>query len=152
MWEKILDELDENDLFPLALSCKYFRQKQEELVARSRQHGPESGKSQLALKTTLAKHKLTKCHPVSAEYARFCREEKVLERKHHSGSLVGIWDSSRAKDTRIQCLAAYYGHLPLLQEILKSATILHTRHFLEIACRAGESPSSQSLLLFCFGF
>ena len=29
VWEKILDELDENDLFPLALSCRYFRQKQK---------------------------------------------------------------------------------------------------------------------------
>ena len=39
LWEKILDELDENDLFPLALSCRYFRQKQKELVARTRQSG-----------------------------------------------------------------------------------------------------------------
>ena len=38
--EKILDELDENDLFPLALSCRYFRQKQKELVARTRQSEP----------------------------------------------------------------------------------------------------------------
>ena len=28
VWEKILDELDENDLFPLALSCRYFEQMQ----------------------------------------------------------------------------------------------------------------------------
>merc|ERR1711934_925687 len=34
VWEKILDHLGENDLFPLALSCRYFRQKQKELVAR----------------------------------------------------------------------------------------------------------------------
>ena len=40
VWEKILDELDENDLFPLALSCRYFRQKQKELVARTRQSEP----------------------------------------------------------------------------------------------------------------
>ena len=37
VWERIFDELNENDLFPLALSCKYFRQKQVELVARSEQ-------------------------------------------------------------------------------------------------------------------
>ena len=36
LWEKILDE---NDLFPLALSCRYFRQKQKELVARTGQSG-----------------------------------------------------------------------------------------------------------------
>ena len=32
VWEKILDELESDDLFPLALSCRYFRQKQKELV------------------------------------------------------------------------------------------------------------------------
>ena len=37
VWDKILEHLEENDLFPLALSCKYFRQKQVELVARSEQ-------------------------------------------------------------------------------------------------------------------
>ena len=40
VWEKILAELDENDLFPLALSCRYFRQKQKELVERTRQQRP----------------------------------------------------------------------------------------------------------------
>ena len=40
VWEKIVEE---NDLFPLALSCRYFRQKQKELVERSRQDGPEMG-------------------------------------------------------------------------------------------------------------
>ena len=39
VWEKILDELKEDNLFPLALSCRYFRQKQKELVARTRQKG-----------------------------------------------------------------------------------------------------------------
>ena len=34
LWEKILDHLDENDRFPLALSCRFFRQKQKELVAQ----------------------------------------------------------------------------------------------------------------------
>ena len=32
VWEKILDNLKSDDLFPLALSCRYFRQKQKELV------------------------------------------------------------------------------------------------------------------------
>ena len=36
VWGKILGNLKENDLFPLALSCRYFRQKQKELVARTR--------------------------------------------------------------------------------------------------------------------
>ena len=36
LWEKILDHLESDDLFPLALSCRYFRQKQKELVERAR--------------------------------------------------------------------------------------------------------------------
>ena len=43
VWGKILDELESDDLFPLALSCRYFRQKQKELLARARQSSPESG-------------------------------------------------------------------------------------------------------------
>merc|ERR1711934_599585 len=49
VWEKILDE---NDLFPLALSCRSFRQKQKDLVARTGQNGSESGKPGLTLRTT----------------------------------------------------------------------------------------------------
>ncbi len=49
VWEKILDELEENDLFPLALSCRYFRQKQKELVERRTQPGPESGEPRFDL-------------------------------------------------------------------------------------------------------
>ena len=75
VWEKILDELDENDLFPLALSCRYFRQKQKELVARTRQSGPENGKPCLALKTDL-KRKLDDGQPASVKYLQFCRKEK----------------------------------------------------------------------------
>merc|ERR1712188_360591 len=72
--EKILDELDENDLLSLALSCKYFRQKQKELVARTRQ----SGKRRLALKTTFH-HRPEKAfgQPVSAEFLRFCSKAEV---------------------------------------------------------------------------
>ena len=43
MGGKILDELKSDDLFPLALSCRYFRQKQQELLARTRQSVPVSG-------------------------------------------------------------------------------------------------------------
>ena len=107
MWEKIIDNLEENDLFPLALSCRYFRQKQKELVARTRQHGLGSGKPQLALKTTL-RRKLWDVHPSSSEYLRFCSSERVLR------------DHVNERDTRVRRLAAYHGHLPLLQELLKS--------------------------------
>ena len=62
VWEKILDELDENDLFPLALSCRYFRQKQKELVERTKQQGPESEFPCRALRTNL-KGKLLNCTP-----------------------------------------------------------------------------------------
>merc|ERR1719305_2088013 len=34
VWEKIFGNLDKNDVFPLALSCRYFHQKQEELGNR----------------------------------------------------------------------------------------------------------------------
>ena len=53
LWETILANLDANDLFPLALSCRYFRQKQKELVAQTREKGSKRGKPQLALKTNL---------------------------------------------------------------------------------------------------
>ena len=76
VWERIFDELDDDDLFPLALSCRYFREKQKELVARSSQRGPESGKPRRALKTNL-RRKLQKVQPASADYLRFCYKEKV---------------------------------------------------------------------------
>merc|ERR1719506_3690055 len=75
-WEKILDELKENDLFPLALSCRYFRQKQKDLVARTRQHEVERRKPRLALKTTLHS-KPVEGQPASADYLRFCSKEHV---------------------------------------------------------------------------
>ena len=122
LWEKILDHLDENDLFPLALSCRYFRQKQKELVARTRQSGPENGKPCLALKTDL-KRKLKEGQPVSAEYLRFCSKEKDVRRK---------------KDEVIRCLAAFHGHLPLLQKLQAGSETLP----LQIVQSAGESSSS----------
>ena len=61
-WEKIFNNFEENDLFPLALSCRYFRQKQVELVARNRQNGPESEFPCRALRTNL-KGKLLNCTP-----------------------------------------------------------------------------------------
>ena len=138
VWEKILDELDENDLFPLALSCRYFRQKQKELVERTRQSGSESGKPRLSLKTNL-EQKRRWGEPASAEYLRFARKEKVSR------------DVAQKKAKCIRFLAAYHSHLPLLQELLKPLKKLDPG----ITNLAGESPSSQTLhrlLLLRFGF
>ena len=139
IWEKILDELDENDLFPLALSCRYFRQKQKELVARkTRENGPGSEKSRLALKTTVWQ-KVGFAEPASADYVRFCSQEREKDFGHK-------------RDKIIRELAAYRGYLPLLQELLESSEALQP-NLLHIAYSAGESSSSsQSLLLLCFGF
>ena len=139
VWEKVLDELDENDLFPLALTCRYFRQKQKELVARTRQQRPESGKPCLTLTTTF-KHWATdqcmpeKVHPTSADYLQFCSKETVSDTHKYR--------------TCISCLAAFHGYLPLLQELIKPANKLG----IQITGAAGGSSSSQSLLLLCFDF
>ena len=125
VWEKILDHLDENDLFPLALSCRYFRQKQKELVERTRQ----KGKPCRALKTTLHEWPV-KDQPASAEYLRFCSEEKIPI------------DCVGDREDCINMAAAFHGHLPLLQELVNPA-YLDSR----IPMDAGESSSSQSLLL-----
>ena len=70
LWEKILDHLDENDLFPLALSCRRFRQKQKELVERPKQSGRESGATRLTSQTDL-RRKLDDGQPASADYIAF---------------------------------------------------------------------------------
>ena len=127
MWDKILDELESDDLFPLALSCRYFRQKQKELVERTRESEPESGKPRHALKTSLQR-KLEKGQPTSADYLRFCRKEKAPR-------WLGLCTS---KLDLIRYLAAFHGHLPLLQQLLKP---LKT-HDGEIDMNAGESSSS----------
>ena len=108
MWEKILDELDENDLFPLALSCRYFRQKQKELVARTRQSELGFWKHGLTLTTDLSWRKLDEGQSASAEYLRFCSNEKVRFAAKNEG---------RKKAKLIRRLAAFHGHLPLLQEL-----------------------------------
>ena len=134
VWEKILDELKEDDLFPLALSCRYFRQKQKELVARTRQSGRESGATRLTLETNL-RRKLWDGQPASADYLRFCSKEKL------SG------DAGQKKAHYTRCLAAFHGHLPLLQKLLKPLKMPDYG----ITTNAGKS-SSQSPLLRCFGF
>ena len=130
VWERILDELENDDLFPLALSCKYFRQKQKELVARTRQ----KGKSRLALKTTLH-HWPVKDQPASADYLQFCYKEIVSR------------DYVCYRDKRIRRMTAYRGHLPLLQELLKPLKKLD----LYITGYAGQYFSPHCFLL-RFGF
>ena len=143
VWEKILDELKENDLFPLALSCSYFREKQKELVARTRQSGPESAKPHLTLKTNLARALIAPYDgmPASAAYLRFCSEEYVEEGTERLGLKKAAYTVS---------MAAKLGYLPLLQKLyeenMKSSLI-------NLLIRsAGEYSSSQSSLLLCFGF
>ena len=142
MWEKIIDNLEENDLFPLALSCRYFRQKQKELVARTRQSGPGSGKPRRALKTTLHEWPV-KDQPASAEYLRFCSKEKAS--KEIPNCNIDVEQEEKALCIRV--LAALHGYLPLLQELLEPANELD-RH---ITDNAGESSLS-FLPLLCFGF
>ena len=141
VWGKILDQLDDNDLFPLALSCRYFRQKQKELVARTRQQGRESGKRRLALKTSLRSsvglwNESFTGQPVSVDYFRFCSKAEVP--KHYV----------LARAACITRPAAYHGHLPLLQELIKPLNELP--YYITEA--ASESSFPQSLLIFCFGF
>ena len=122
-------------LFPLALSCRFFRQKQKELVERTIQHRPESGKRGLALKTYLWR-KRAKGQPASAAYVRFCSEEKV------PSEVV----PQRAK--WIRRLAAFHGHLPLLQELIKPFHKLQPEIIATAAHDAGESSSRTSFFFF----
>ena len=137
VYEKILDELEEDDLFPLALSCKYFRQKQVELVEQTRQDGPGSGKPRRTLKTNL-RQKLDKGQSASAEYLEFCSQEKVS------------WEVRDKRDDWMMRLAAYHGHLPLLRDLLQQLEKIDPasldRHS-TAAWLAGESSSSLSPLL-----
>ena len=146
VWRRILDNLDENDLFPLALSCRSFRQKQKELLARKRREQRVrfvSSWELSALKTNL-RQKLEKGQPTSVEYLWFCNKEIA-------------WTDANARGKRRQPhnmkkylsqLAGFHGQLPLLQELVKAATKLVAL----VSMAAGESSSSQSLhLLHCFG-
>ena len=145
VWEKILDELDENDLFPLAMSCRYFRQKQKELVARTRQSGPESAKPHLTLKTNLGRTLLALCDgmPASPEYIRFCGVEPPWYVEE--GTEVGM---KKAAFTVL--IAANRGYLPLLKELYKAN--YKSGMIPPLVRNAGESSSSQSSPLLCFCF
>ena len=130
LWEKILiDHLDVNDLFPLVLSCRYFRQKVVSLVERQGER--ESGALRLNLQTNL-KLKRRNGQPASADYLRLCSQEKVSR------------DVGQKRDRTIRRLAALHGYLPLLQDLLKPLNTLDR----EITRAAGESSSSFSSSLF----
>ena len=148
VWEKILGELGENDLFPLALSCRYFRQKQKELVARTRQRvrAPWDEDSRLSLRTYLHR-RLWDDQPVSVDYVRFYSKENVSAVRHGC-NMVDAVRGSRLKDSFVRGLAAFHGHLPLLQELLKPSNNLPAG----ITNAAGESSFSQSLCLLCRDF
>ena len=75
-------------------------------MARTKENGLGSEVSHLALKTNLWR-KRAKGQPASADYLRFCSEEKLPEG-------IDRLVTARARD--ISCLAAFHGHLPLLQE------------------------------------
>ena len=133
VWDKILDHLESDDLFPLALSCRYFRQKQKELVERARQNGNPG----LAWTTTLpgwGKPHL-QGQPASADYLRFCSKEKVPS------------EVVPQKAQYIRRLAAFHGHLPLLQELLGHRWTINY-HNQQIAWAAGTSSSTVSSSLF----
>ena len=110
VWDKILDHLESDDLFPLALSCRYFRQKQKELVARP--NCLKCGKPCLALVTSLERKGLLcrrECRPASAEYLRFCYKENTSS------------DDYLVRARAIRDMAAFHGYLPLLQELVRSS-------------------------------
>ena len=100
-------------------------------MARTGQSGPGRGKPRLALMMSL-RQKLEKGQPASADYLRFCSKEKLPR------------DVRRKRDKYISCLAAYHGHLPLLQELLEPWSL----HVVQDVTRAaGEFSFSQSRLL-----
>ena len=137
LWEKILDHLESDDLFPLALSCRYFRQKQKELVVRSFKHTASWCGRPVTLETSL-KRKLREVQPASPEYLRFLSKEKVSK------------DVERYNDSEIVRLAAFHGHLPLLQELIERLRVGDLRKGglgKEIAGNAGESSFPTFLLV-----
>ena len=155
VWEKILDHLGENDLFPLALSCRYFRQKQKELVARDvlNKRCIDRRALRTSLKQPLWWPPYLSRDPVSAEYPRFCSKEEAsmdaAQKRNCLGYPVREWSLS----WRINCLAAFHGYLPLLQQLQAASEGFHSKNFPEkIFQSAGESsPLLFFHFLLCFG-
>ena len=141
VWRKILAELDWNDLFPLALSCKFFRQKQLQKVQAAIRKAPDVWRERGSCLETRYQQKIDEVQPASVEYLKFLRKEEELR---------GV---SPDTGDGIMCLAALHGYLPLLQEDLKSLgdgpLNMITR---EVAECAGESSLTRSFPLLCFGF
>ena len=100
-------------------------------MARARESLPMSGKPRLALKTNF-RRKLRWGGPASAEYLLFCSKEK------------GSVELGKKRALRISRLAAYHGHLPLLQELLEPSEMPDEY----ITMTAGEFSFSLSRLLF----
>jgi len=94
-------------------------------VARTGQSGPGRGKPRLALMMSL-RQKLEKGQPASADYLRFCSKEKLPR------------DVRRKRDKYISCLAAYHGHLPLLQELLEPWSLHVVQDVTRAAARGGQ--------------
>ena len=141
VWERILAEVDWNDLFPLALSCKFFRQKQLQKVQAAIRKAPDVWRERGSCLETRYQQKIDEVQPASVEYLKFLRKEEELR---------GV---SPDTGDGIMCLAALHGYLPLLQEDLKSLgdgpLNMITR---EVAECAGESSLTRSFPLLCFGF
>ena len=95
----------------------------------------QSGAPRRAFKTKL-KRKRWNGQPVSVDYLRFCSKE-IVSKKH-------VW----YRDYCIIHQAAFHGHLPLLQELLKPLKELPYNTIKA----AGESSFSQPLRLLCYGF
>jgi len=90
---------------------------------------------------------LAESKSVSAEYVKFCSEEELLANlDDEEDELFWGEHEKEEKEFHVQCLAAFHGHLPLLQELLADKERLSPR----IAEYAGESSFSQRLV--CFGF
>ena len=138
VWEKVLDHLEGNDHFPLALSCRYFRQKQKELGVRTIESKPKSLPfPDHPLKTVLH------CPPkvgqpvVSADYLRFCLTETC------SGT-VPLRDDAVRMGLCILSLVAFQGHMSLLQRLVAA---LNGHCMYNITEAAGKSSTSRSLFL-----
>ena len=101
IWEKVFDKLGEHDLFPLALSCRYFRQKQKELVEKNQSK---------TLVTNLSPY-LSPCSDsrdanLSEQYLQFCFANLMKEEDERKKVLVG---------RHIMSLAAKNGFVSLLE-------------------------------------
>ena len=99
VWDKVFDKLDRNDLFPLASSCKYFRQKQKELLAR------KMDKWRWMMVTGWKLEEIFSLPHQSEEYLRwlFLRSQVLGEKQH------------RENKEYLTAAAALHGYLPLVK-------------------------------------